>query len=67
MLVLCRKMGESICIGDEIKLTVSAIAGNRVKICIDAPRECAIRREEIAVEQRRPHQGGQLPSGAIAQ
>jgi len=65
MLVLSRKAGETIFIGNEIRLTVSSISGNRVKICIDAPRECAIRREEIAIEQLRAH-AAQIPAGAVA-
>ncbi|WP_437188113.1 carbon storage regulator [Planctomicrobium sp. SH668] len=47
MLVLSRKAGESIYIGDNVLLTVSAISGNRVKICVEAPKQCAIRRGEI--------------------
>lgn len=65
MLVLSRKAGESICIGNNIRLTVSRIAGNRVKICIDAPRECAVRREEIIVEQPSPS-AARIPAGAVA-
>jgi carbon storage regulator len=49
MLVLTRKAGETLIIGDNIRVTVSSVSGNRVKIAIEAPRECAIRREEIAV------------------
>lgn len=65
MLVLSRKAGESIYIGNDIRLTVSVISGSRVKICIEAPRECAVRREEIAINQRRS-QAVQIPIGAVA-
>lgn len=47
MLVLTRKSGESIVIGNGITVKVSQIAGNRVKLCIDAPREYRIQREEL--------------------
>lgn len=50
MLVLSRKAGERIQIGDQILLTVTAVKGNRVTIGIDAPREVAIRRAELPKE-----------------
>jgi len=65
MLVLTRKSGESICIGNDIRISVAAISGNRVKICIDAPKECAVRRNEIAAGQRQ-NRGVQFPTGAVA-
>jgi carbon storage regulator len=47
MLVLTRKPGESIRIGEDIKLTIVEIDGNNVKIGIEAPRTVAIHREEV--------------------
>jgi carbon storage regulator len=47
MLVLSRKIGQSIEIGDSIKVVVSTIKGNRVQIAIVAPREIVIRRGEL--------------------
>jgi carbon storage regulator len=47
MLVLTRKLGESITIGDNIRITVMAIKGNQVKIGIEAPTEMKVYREEI--------------------
>ena len=47
MLVLSRKIGEQIVIGQNIVLTVVAICGNRVRVAIDAPREVSIHREEV--------------------
>jgi carbon storage regulator len=47
MLVLARKVDESIVIGDSIVLTVLAIEGDQVKIGIKAPREVTILRQEV--------------------
>ena len=48
MLVLSRKRGESICIGDEITVRVISVYGNRVKIGIDAPSGYRILRAELS-------------------
>ena len=47
MLVLTRKIDESIIIGDDIKITLVDIRGDQVKIGIEAPREISVHREEI--------------------
>ncbi len=47
MLVLTRKPGESVTIGDNIKITVIDIKGRQVRIGVEAPREMTIHREEI--------------------
>lgn len=47
MLVLSRKCGESIFIGNGIRIVVSQINGDAVRIAIDAPREMLILREEL--------------------
>ncbi|MEL6820556.1 MAG: carbon storage regulator CsrA [Calditrichota bacterium] len=47
MLVLTRRLGESINIGDNIKITVVDIDGKQVKIGIEAPRDITIFREEV--------------------
>ncbi len=47
MLVLSRKPGESIVIGDEIVLTVVEVRGDQVRIGIDAPRAIAVHRKEV--------------------
>jgi carbon storage regulator len=47
MLVLTRKVGETIAIDDHIKITVVQIKGKQVRIGIEAPRETKIHREEI--------------------
>jgi carbon storage regulator len=47
MLILTRKLNEAIMIGEDIKITVVEIQGDKVKLGIEAPRELSILREEI--------------------
>lgn len=47
MLVLSRKIGEVICIGDRVKISIVEVQGNKVRIAIDAPRDIVVHRQEI--------------------
>ena len=47
VLILTRKVGESVLIGDGIKVSVLAVKGNQVRVGIDAPKEVSVHREEV--------------------
>ncbi len=49
MLILTRRVAETVMIGDDITLTVLGVKGNQVRVGIDAPKEVAVHREEIWV------------------
>ena len=46
-MILTRKVGESVLIGDGIKVSVLAVKGNQVRVGIDAPKEVSVHREEV--------------------
>ncbi len=62
MLILTRRAGEALRIGDEIEVTVMAVNGSQVRIGINAPRDIAVDREEIAERKRRDREA--LVAGA---
>lgn len=47
MLILTRKIGEVLLVGDDVEITVLSIRGNQVKLGVDAPKEIAVHRQEI--------------------
>lgn len=47
MLILTRRVGETLMVGDEVTVTVLGVKGNQVRLGVNAPKEVAVHREEI--------------------
>ena len=60
MLILTRRVGETLMIGEQVTVTVLGVKGNQVRIGINAPKDVAVHREEIfqRIMHEQPGEGG---------
>lgn len=58
MLILTRRVGESLMIGDDVSVTVLGIRGNQVRIGVNAPKDVSVHREEIYERIQQEKAGG---------
>ena len=64
MLILTRRVGETLMIGDEVTVTVLGVKGNQVRIGVNAPKEIAVHREEIYERIKREQEASELSAGS---
>lgn len=69
MLILTRRVGETVMIGDEVTITVLGVKGNQVRVGINAPKTIPVHREEIYDRIKLEKQGAAKPpvAGAAVQ
>jgi carbon storage regulator len=63
MLILTRRVGETVMIGDDVTITVLGVKGNQVRVGINAPKHVAVHREEIyeRIKRERLNDGPEHP------
>lgn len=64
MLILTRRVGETLMIGDEVTVTVLGVKGNQVRIGINAPKTVAVHREEIYQRIKGENEDGSSSEGS---
>jgi len=64
MLILTRRVGETLMIGDSVTVTVLGVKGNQVRVGITAPKDVAVHREEIYQRIHREEEGGAASADA---
>jgi carbon storage regulator len=64
MLILTRRVGETLMIGDEVTVTVLGVKGNQVRIGVNAPRDVSVHREEIYERIKREKQNADAAGDA---
>ena len=67
MLILTRRIGETVMIGDEVTVTVLGVKGNQVRIGVNAPKDVSVHREEIFERIKREEDGDPSGQGSGAQ
>jgi len=65
MLILTRRVGETVMIGEDVTVTVLGVKGNQVRIGVNAPRDVAVHREEIFERIKREEQDGGVPRPSL--
>lgn len=67
MLILTRRVGESLIIGDDVTVTVLGVKGNQVRIGVNAPKEVSVHREEIYQRIQQEKDGGSEPEAPLVE
>ncbi len=67
MLILTRRVGESVVIGNDITVTVLGVKGNQVRVGVNAPKDVAVHREEIYERIRREEEQDPQSTGAASE
>ena len=60
MLILTRRIGETLIIGDDVNITVLGVKGNQVRLGINAPKDVSVHREEIYLRIQQEKEGGDV-------
>ncbi|MFT6268463.1 MAG: carbon storage regulator [Alphaproteobacteria bacterium] len=66
MLILTRRVGETLMVGDNVTVTVLGVKGNQVRIGVNAPKDVSVHREEIYMRIQAEKGNGNVPDASDA-
>jgi carbon storage regulator len=66
MLILTRRIGETLIVGDDVNITVLGVKGNQVRLGINAPKDVSVHREEIYLRIQQEKQGIETEEEIVA-
>lgn len=64
MLILTRRVGETVMVGDDVTITVLGVKGNQVRIGVNAPKHVSVHREEIYQRIKKEQEAGEGSGGS---
>ena len=67
MLILTRRIGETLIIGDDVNITVLGVKGNQVRLGINAPKDVSVHREEIYLRIQQEKQGSDTEESGVSE
>jgi carbon storage regulator len=65
MLILTRRIGETLIIGDDVNITVLGVKGNQVRLGINAPKDVSVHREEIYLRIQQEKESSDSPEDEV--
>lgn len=65
MLILTRRIGETLIIGDDVNITILGVKGNQVRLGINAPKDVSVHREEIYLRIQQEKQSVEAPEDVV--
>jgi carbon storage regulator len=65
MLILTRRVGESVVIGDDVSVTILGVKGNQVRIGVTAPMDVSVHRQEIYERIKKEQSGEPVPESSL--
>lgn len=65
MLILTRRVGETLMIGDDVTITILSVRGGQIRVGVNAPKNTAVHREEVYEKMRKESAAAVVPQASV--